>query len=275
MIKLFNTTNCFKYFLNKKIILLKILISIFQIILLLIIGLKNPQYRIIKDKKFFGEKSYSSNESIFCQKANGISSLFYYLPALFAILLNRQHICYQEYFEYILFILSNIYNCIGNICFHMYCFKNGVDFDGSTMNVLISFVLAQTAKKIFFKLKFYYWNLVFWFVFIFIIILFNPFLFHLLDSETLYIYSIPITVFVELIWTNTLEKKRISNKFGILSFFFFNLGYISWNIQKKNYIHQHDESLFQWHSLWHFFTSLSIISLYKMYCVQNIFKYKI
>lgn len=225
------------------------------------------------ESSFFGEKAYNIEESpYFCQKANGLSSIFYFLPPLYVLLIERIRFEWtQRNLEFFIFVLVSFYNGIGNLSFHAFCLPYGLSLDGSGMIYLISFFVSKTFQKLFFNHDRYIWLGIFWFIFCVQILLFDPFLLHIYDISNYYSYVIPLIIFVEQCFANTIEHRKFSNIFGILSLIFFVVGYVFWLIDEKEIVKIGIESLFQFHSLWHIFTSLSILFLFKMYMLQDIF----
>jgi len=263
---------------------LQIIISLIPIIIVLSVGFCHPELRKSNINNFFGEKAYSIEESrLFCQKANGLSSLSFYLPSLYVIIFENIEFKFnQENLEKLFFILINIYNCAGNLIYHMFCFNDGLIFDGSGMNGLIFYILANTSKKIFFSHSYFIWNLIYWVVFVTMFIIFDPFLIkktEYLDndkihSENMYNHLIPIIILVEETYANTIEENYFANYNGLISLILFIIAYIFWNVEQKNYIEVKEDSIFQFHAVWHFLTSIALLFLYRMYKKQNIFEVK-
>lgn len=232
----------------------------------LVLGLLNPQVRNTDTISFFGERVYEISEYFFCQPANGWTSLAFIVPS-FISLWDVELVFSNDNFTKFLFVICNYMNYLGNLAYHTFCIDNGINYDGLGMICVLSFFISKTLTKIFYKCLVNDYIL-FWLYFIACFIITNPFILNVSDAESIYRYSIPIIVLVEIMYSNIKEDRYIPNIYGFLAFFSFIAGYILWEIQQNNDPTGIDSWL-QFHALWHLFCSLSLSLVYYMYKTQD------
>lgn len=227
----------------------------------------HPKYREAPPHPFFGEKAYAPDESpALCQKANGLSAIFFWMAGLVSISRFKLEFSTRN-MEILLFAICNIYNCIGNLSYHAFCLHRGIDLDGSGMTFVMSYFLAHLSKKLFLSRPKKVRDRIFWVTFIAIIGSLDPFMGHATDAEDFYERVLPLMVAIELVYGNAVERRLLVNKYGIAAAVCLSLGYGLW--QEEQHRENNDpDSWFQLHALWHALSAASILFMEEMLNLQ-------
>lgn len=229
---------------------------------------QHPEFRTEQSPEIFGEIAYNQTENPnFCQVANGVTSIAYLFAGIPSVLRLSCTNYISRNLELGYFVLACNYISIGNLCFHAFCLKNGLNFDGSGMTFLLAYIIGHTSKKLFLSRSIKVRNRIFWIFLITWIGITDPFMGHVAGAQTTYEIVIPTVVVVELTYGNAIEHRLLTNKYGIGSGVFMGLAYGMWRLQVYGK-ERDDTSWFQLHALWHTFSAISLCLTEEMYNYQ-------
>ena len=223
---------------------------------------------------FFCEKLYSFEESpFFCQKANGLSSLSFFLPVIYISFVLKFNF-HTEFFLNIFFIIINIWNTFGNLAYHGFCSEQGQALDGSGFMWILAWISTMSLYRLFEqRLSFLgQFNILLFFIFTlgFASIgeswAFDSF--GATDTGTIItiisfgiIIGIPVIIKAKTMNYDSKLDFIKKNQNILISIFFAANAILVWFLQKHHNICW-ETSWFQLHAIWHFFMGMSILFIY-------------
>ena len=180
------------------------------------------------------ELQYNRSEAILCQPANGGTAFaFLALPIFVAWRWHgadrtagrRLDVFARRTPEAVLFALSGVWLCLGNLAFHGFCIENGHKIDGSSMVFLLATPLSRGLQKCLVGLP--YHRARFWLAWVLMVVLFDPMLVDAVDVEALYYYGLPMLVCVEVCYASAFERRRLADPWAAATAALFVVGFVA------------------------------------------------